>query len=52
MVGLLRSLFLAVRINAYLAVRINAYLWPRPLVYSGLAVLLACIVYLLCFNRI
>ena len=36
----------------FLAVRIDAYLWPRPLVYSGLAVLLACFVYLLCFNRI
>ena len=42
--ALLRSLFLAVRIEAYL--------WPRPLVYSSLAVLLACIMYLLCFNRI
>ena len=36
----------------FLAVRIEAYLWPRPLVYSSLAVLLACIMYLLCFNRI
>ena len=36
----------------FLAVRIEAYLWPRPLVYSSLAVLLACIAYLLFFNRI
>src|SRR5262244_3819824 len=36
----------------FLAVGIEAYLWPRPLVYSSLAVLLACIAYLLFFNRI
>ena len=36
----------------FLAVRLEAYLWPRPLVYSSLAVLLACIMYLLFFNRI
>ena len=36
----------------FLALRIEAYLWPRPLVYSSLAVLLACLTYLLCFNRI
>ena len=36
----------------FLALRIEAYLWPRPLVYSSLAVLLACIMYLLFFNRI
>jgi YtcA-like protein len=36
----------------FLALRLEAYLWPRPLVYSSLAVLLACIMYLLCFNRI
>ena len=36
----------------FLALRIEVYLWPRPLVYSSLAVLLACIMYLLFFNRI
>ena len=36
----------------FLAVRLEAYLWPRPLVYASLAVLLACIIYLLFFNRI
>src|SRR6266446_6136782 len=36
----------------FLALRIEAYLWPRPLVYSSLAVLLACIMYLLFFSRI
>ena len=36
----------------FLAVRIEAYLWPRPLVYASLSVLLACIMYLLCFSHI
>jgi len=36
----------------FLAVRIEAYLRPRLLVYLSLAVLLACILYLLFFNRI
>ena len=36
----------------FLAAHIEAYLWPRPLVYSSLAGLLACIMYLLFFNRI
>ena len=36
----------------FLAVHIEAYLWPLPLVYASLAVLLACIMYLLFFNRI
>ena len=36
----------------FLALRIEAYLWPLPLVYSSLAVLLACLLYLLFFNRV
>ena len=36
----------------FLAVRIDAYLWPRPLVYSSLAVLLAGFLYLIFFNHI
>ena len=35
-----------------LAARIDAYLWPRPLVYSSLAVLLAGLLYLIFFNHI
>jgi hypothetical protein len=36
----------------FVAVRLEAYLWPVPLVYVSLAVLIACVVYLVCFNRI
>ena len=36
----------------FLAVRIDAYLWPRPLVYSSLALLLAGFLYLIFFNHI
>jgi hypothetical protein len=36
----------------FVALRLEGYLWSAPLVYLGLAVLIACIVYLLCFSRI
>ena len=36
----------------FLTLRLEAYLWPLPIVYLSLGVLLACIIYLLCFNRI
>ena len=36
----------------FLTVRIEASLWPLPLVYLSLGVLLACLMYLLFFNRI
>jgi YtcA family len=36
----------------FVLTRIEQYLWPTPLVYSSLAVLLGCIVYLIFFNRI
>lgn len=32
--------------------RIEAYLWPLPLVYLSLGTLMACIVFLIFFNRI
>ena len=34
------------------AAGIEAHLWPVALVYLSLAVLIACVVYLVCFNRI
>jgi hypothetical protein len=36
----------------FVALRLEGYLWSAALVYLGLAVLIACIVYLLCFSRI
>ena len=36
----------------FIALRIDQYLWPLPLVYLSLAVLVASLVYLICFNRI
>jgi len=44
MAALIRPLFIASRIHAYL--------WPAALVYVSLAVLMACVVYLIFFNRI
>jgi hypothetical protein len=32
--------------------RLEAYLWPRPIVYTSLAILMGCIVWLAFFNRI
>ena len=36
----------------FVMTRLETYLWPLPIVYSSLAVLLGCIVWLLFFNRI
>jgi len=36
----------------FVATRLEKYLWPLPIVYSSLAVLLGCIVWLIFFNRI
>ena len=35
----------------FLTVRLDAYLWPRPLVYTSLAGLLAGLLYLIFFNH-
>jgi len=34
------------------AMGIERYLWPAALVYLSLAIVIACVVYLICFNRI
>jgi YtcA family len=36
----------------FVVTRVERYLWPRPLVYSSLAVLMGCVVWLIFFNRI
>ena len=36
----------------FLVTGIEGYLWPRPIVYTSLAILMGCIVFLLFFNRI
>jgi hypothetical protein len=36
----------------FVMTRLESYLWPLPIVYSSLAVLLGCIVWLIFFNRI
>lgn len=36
----------------FVVTRLESYLWPLPIVYSSLAVLLGCIVWLIFFNRI
>jgi hypothetical protein len=36
----------------FIALRMDHHLWPAPLVYLGLAVLAASVVYVTCFNRI
>ena len=36
----------------FVATRLEKYLWPLPIIYSSLAVLLGCIVWLVFFNRI
>ena len=36
----------------FITLGIDEHLWPGVLVYIGLAVLMACLVYLICFNRI
>jgi hypothetical protein len=35
----------------FIALGIDSHLWPRALVYISLAVLMACLVYAACFNR-
>jgi len=36
----------------FLVARVEHYLWPLPIVYSSLAILMGCIVYLIFFSRI
>ena len=36
----------------FVVARIEAYLWPPPIVYSSLAILMGCVVWLMFFNRI
>ncbi|MGB8682184.1 MAG: YtcA family lipoprotein [Candidatus Binatus sp.] len=36
----------------FVVTRLEGYLWPRPIVYSSLAILMGCIVWLVFFNRI
>ena len=36
----------------FVVTRIESYLWPRPIVYTSLAILMGCIVFLIFFNRI
>ena len=36
----------------FVVTRIESYLWPLPIVYSSLAILMGCIVWLIFFNRI
>ena len=38
--------------SVFVAVGIEAHLWPVALVYVSLAVLIACVISLVCFNRI
>jgi len=37
---------------AFVVTRLEPYLWPPPIVYSSLAILMGCIVWLMFFNRI
>lgn len=50
--GLAGALLTALIRPLFVAFRIEAYLWPLPLVYLSLGVVMACIVYLIFFNRI
>jgi len=34
------------------ATRVEPYLWPVAIVYASLAVLIACVVYVVCFSRL
>ena len=36
----------------FLVTGIESYLWPLPVVYSSLAILMGCVVWLIFFNRI
>jgi YtcA family len=36
----------------FVVTRIEKYLWPLPIVYSSLAILMGCVVWLMFFNRI
>ena len=36
----------------FVVTRVEAYLWPLPIVYSSLAILMGCVVWLIFFNRI
>jgi len=36
----------------FVAARVEGYLWPVALVYTSLAALIACVVYVVCFSRL
>jgi hypothetical protein len=36
----------------FVMTRLENYLWPLPIVYSSLAILIGCVVWLIFFNRI
>ena len=36
----------------FVVTRLENYLWPRPVVYSSLAILMGCVVWLIFFNRV
>ena len=36
----------------FVVTRIEKYLWPLPIVYSSLAILMGCVVWLIFFNRV
>ncbi len=36
--------------HAFVALHLEPYMWPLPIVYSGLAVLAACVIYLMFFR--
>ncbi len=47
------GLILTVAIRpVFVVTRVESYLWPLPIVYSSLAILMGCIVWLILFNRI
>jgi hypothetical protein len=49
----LAGAFLAALIRPiFVLLRIESYLWPLPVVYLSLGTLMACVVYLIFFNRI
>ena len=36
----------------FMVTRLERYLWPPPIVYTSLAILMGCIVFLIFFNRV
>jgi hypothetical protein len=49
--ALVGALIAALMRSLFIALRIHAHLWPAALVYVSLAMLMACVVYLIFFNR-